>query len=86
MKYVDVYFSRLNHLGENTAERIRNSGIRSFEKWLKESPHTVPDLSVERGLYFKGIIQTNKDKEYEKIMFLYVSNEIPLVVGDILNW
>ncbi len=86
MKYIDVYFSRLNHLGETTAERIRNSGIRSFEKWLNESPHTVSNLSVERGLYFKGIIQTNKDKEYEKIMFLYVSNDISLVVGDILNW
>lgn len=86
MNYIDVYFSRLNHLGETTTERIRNGGIRSFEKWLNESPFTVSNLSVERGLYFRGIIESNKDKEYEKIMFLRVANDIPLLVGDILNW
>lgn len=86
MSYLDVYFSRINHMGETTAERIRNGGIRSFEKWKAESPHTVRDLSVERGIYFDGIILTSKDKEYEKIMFLNVSNDIPLLIGDIMNW
>ncbi len=86
MNYLDVYFSRLNHLGETTAERIRNGGIRSFEKWMAESPHTIRDLSVERGLYFDGIILTSKDKEYQKIMFLNVANDIALRVGDIMNW
>jgi hypothetical protein len=68
------------------AERIKNGGIRSFYKWLAESPFTVNNLSVERGLHFSGIIETNKDKEYEKIMFLRVANNIPLEVGDIMNW
>ncbi len=86
MNYLEVYHSRVNHLGQTTAERIRNGGIRSFEKWLAESPHTIQDLSIERGLYFNGIILTNKDKEYQKIMFLNVSNSIPLQVGDIMNW
>ena len=86
MNYLDVYFSRINHLGGTTAERIRNSGIRSFEKWLAESPHTIRNLSVERGIYFDGIILTSKDKEYEKIMFLEVANDIPLLIGDIMNW
>ena len=86
MNYLDVYFSRINHLGETTAERIQNGGIRSFEKWLAESPHTIRNLSVERGLYFDGIILTSKDKEYEKIMFLEVANDIPIKVGDIMNW
>ena len=86
MNYLDVYFSRINHLGDTTAERIRNGGIRSFEKWMAESPHTVQDLSVERGLYFNGIILTNKDKEYQKIMFLNVANDISIKVGDIMNW
>ena len=86
MSYLDVYFSRINHMGETTAERIRSGGIRSFEKWKAESPHTVQDLSIERGLYFDGIILTNKDKEYQKIMFLNVSNDIPLLVGDIMTW
>lgn len=86
MNYRDVYFSRVNFLGETTAERIKNGGMRSFQKWLAESPFTVRQLSVERGLYFDGIIETNKDKEYEKIMFLRVANDIPLKVGDIMNW
>lgn len=86
MSYLDTYFSRVNHLGNTTAERIRNSGIRSFNKWMSESPHTVRNLSIERGLFFDGIILTNKDKEYEKIMFLNVANTIPLLVGDIVNW
>ena len=86
MSYVDVYFSRINHMGETTAERIRSGGIRSFQKWMAESPHTVRHLSVERGLYFDAIILTNKDKEYEKIMFLNVANNVPLLVGDIMTW
>lgn len=86
MSYVDVYFSRINHMGETTAERIRSGGIRSFQKWMAESPHTVRHLSVERGLYFDAIILTSKDKEYEKIMFLNVANNVPLLVGDIMTW
>ena len=86
MNYLDVYFSRVNHFGETQAERIKNSGIVAFEKWMAQSPFTVTDLSVERGLYFSGIIQTSKDKEEKKLMYLYVANDIPIVVGDILTW
>ena len=86
MNYIDVYYSRINHHGETTAERIRDGGIRSFHKWLQQSPHTIRQLSVQRGLYFDGIILTSKDKEYQKIMFLNVANQIPIMVGDILNW
>ena len=86
MNYLDVYFSRINHLGGTTAERIRNGGIRSFNKWMAESPHTVTNLSVERNIFFSGIILTSKDKEYEKIMFLNVANDIPIIIGDIMNW
>ena len=86
MNYLDVYFSRVNHLGETTGERITNGGIRSFQRWKNESPHTVTTLSVERGIYFDGIILSNKDKDYQKIMILNVANDIPIRVGDILNW
>ena len=86
MNYLEVYFSRVNHLGETVAERVKNGGIIAFEKWLVQSPFTVTDLSVERGIYFSGIIQTNKDKEEKKIMYLYVANDIPIYVGDILTW
>lgn len=84
--YLDVYYSRLNHMGETVGERITNNGIRTFQRWLYESPHTVTALSVERGIYFDGIILRSKDKEYQKIMSLHVSNDIPLRVGDIMNW
>ena len=86
MNYLDVYFSRVNHFGTTTAERIKNSGIVAFEKWLAQSPFTVTDLSVERGFYFSGIIETSKDKEEKKLMYLYVANDIPIKVGDILTW
>ena len=86
MNYLDVYFSRINHMGDSTAERIKNGGIRSFQKWLDESPHTVCNLSVERGIYFDGIILTNKDKEAKKILQLNVGNEVSIAIGDIINW
>ena len=73
-------------MGETIGERIRNGGIRSFERWLNESPFTVWNLSVERGLYFSGIIERFKDKEESKIMYLRVSLDIPLELGDIMLW
>ena len=84
--YLDAYFSRVFHRGESVAEVAKNTGERSFESWLASSIHTVKDLSVERGLYFSGIILTNKDKEHQKIMFLNVANDIPIVIGDIVKW
>jgi hypothetical protein len=78
MNYLEVYHSRVNHMGETVGERIRNGGIRSFERWLNESPFTIWNLSVERGLYFSGIIERHKDKEESKIMNLYVALDIPL--------
>ena len=86
MNYLDVYFSRVNHFGETTADRIKNSGIVAFEKWMARSPFTVTNLSVERGFYFSGIIETSKDREEKKLMYLYVANDIPIQVGDILTW
>lgn len=84
-QYLDTYFSRVFHRGESVAEVAKNTGERSFESWLASSIHTV-NLSVERGLYFSGIILTDKDKEQQKIMYLNVANNIPIVVGDIVNW
>ena len=84
--YLDAYFSRVFHRGESVAEVAKNTGERSFDSWLASSVHTVSDLSVERGLYFSGIILTDKDKEQQKIMYLNVANNIPIVVGDIVNW
>ena len=86
MTYLDAYFSRVNHFGETIGERITNGGIRTFQRWKSESPHTVSNLSVERGLYFDGIILQSKDKTYQKILHLNVSNDIPIKVGDIMNW
>lgn len=84
--YIDVYFSRVTHRGESIAEIAQNTGERSFESWLENSTHSVLDLSVERGIYFSGIILSDKDKEQQKVMYLNVANDIPIVVGDIVNW
>ena len=84
--YLDAYFSRVFHRGESVAEVAKNTGERSFDSWLASSVHTISDLSVERGLYFSGIILTDKDKEQQKIMYLNVANNIPIIVGDIVNW
>lgn len=86
MDYLDIYHRRVNHMGTTTAERIQQGGIRSFEKWMAQSPHTVRGLSVERGIFFDGIIIENKDKEYSKIMYLHVTNQTDLLVGDIMTW
>ena len=86
MNYLDVYFSRINHFGETYAERLKNSGIVAFEKWMARSPFAINDLSVERGYYFSGIIESSKDKEEKKLMYLYVALDIPIQVGDILTW
>lgn len=86
MNYRDVYYSRIYHLGETTGEVIRNGGIRSFKKWMAQSPFTINDLSVERGLYFSGIIEEKKDEKQLKTMYLHVALDIPVKVGDILNW
>lgn len=84
--YLDAYFSRVFHRGESVAEVAKNTGERSFDSWLASSVHTVSDLSIERGLYFSGVILTDKDKEQQKIMYLNVANNIPIIVGDIVNW
>lgn len=86
MNYLDVYFSRVNFFGDNPQDRVKNSGILAFEKWMASSPCTVQNLSVERGIYFSGIIETSKDRNEKKLMELHVANDIPIVVGDILNW
>lgn len=86
MNYLETYYSRVNHMGNTIGERVINNGIRTFQRWKNESPHTVSTLSVERGLYFDGIILTSKDKTYQKIMQLHVSNDTPIKVGDIMNW
>ena len=66
--YLDAYFSRVFHRGESVAEVAKNTGERSFESWLASSIHTVKDLSVERGLYFSGIILTNKANNFCNIL------------------
>lgn len=86
MNYIDVYFARRNHMGETTAEVAHNSGERSFDRWLKDSPHTVWDLSVERGLYFPGLILSQKDEVGRKSLTLNISCSVPVEVGDIMNW
>lgn len=86
MSYIDTYFARITHRGETKQEIAKNSGERSFDTWLKESPHTVRNLSVDRGLYFPGLILSKKDEVGRKLMTLNVACSVPVKVGDIMNW
>ena len=85
MNYYDVYFSRANYMGSSPAEVAINHGKRSFEQWLRQTPAAV-DLSVERGLYFTGAIVSYKEDPNKVRMNLQVAVDIPLRVGDIVNW
>lgn len=87
MNYADIYFSRVAHRGKTAAEVATNSGIRSFEKWLDESPN-VPanDLQIENKCFFRGIILSKKDDENKKIKELHVALGVPAEVGDIVLW
>lgn len=85
MNYYDVYFSRANYMGSSPAEVAINRGKRSFEQWLRQTPAAV-DLSVERGLYFTGAIVSYKEDPNKVRMNLQVAVDIPLRVGDIVNW
>lgn len=87
LNYMDVYFSRASHRGKTVAEVVTNTGIRSFEKWLEESPN-VPanDLQIEDKCFFRGIILSKKDDENKKIKELHVALDVPVEIGDIVIW
>lgn len=87
LNYMDVYFSRASHRGKTVAEVATNTGIRSFEKWLEESPN-VPanDLQIENKCFFRGVILSKKDDENKKIKELHVALDVPVEIGDIVIW
>lgn len=85
MKYTDVYFRRINHMGYTKAEIAQNRGIYAFEERLNTSPHKV-ELSSNSNLYFSAIILQNKEDENKKTMLLNVAVDIPLRIGDIVFW
>ncbi len=87
LNYMDVYFSRASHRGKTVAEVATNTGIRSFEKWLEESPN-VPanDLQIEDKCFFRGVILSKKDDENKKIKELHVALDVPVEIGDIVIW
>lgn len=83
--YLDVYFSRVTHYGDNVAEVAQNAGAISFNKWLSESPNAV-DLRVEDSFHFKGIIFANKQDENKLTKQLCVANNVPLKIGHVVVW
>lgn len=87
MNYTDVYFARATHRGKTVADVATNTGIRSFEKWLAESPNVPPnDLQIEGKCFFRAIILSKKDAENKKIKELHVALDVPATVGDIVIW
>lgn len=81
--YIDVYFSRVNHLGSTLQERVKNSNNRSFKKWLAENPQ---NLSANDKYFFQGRILSLKQSESELHKMLYVDLDIPIKIGDLIKW
>lgn len=81
--YIDVYFSRVNHLGNTLQERVKNSNNRSFKKWLAENPQ---NLSANDKYFFQGRILSLKQNESELHKMLYVDLDIPIKIGDLIKW
>ena len=64
MNYIDVYKSRISHLGTNYQEHAYKSGILEFRRYLKYNQHTVRDLKLDKDdSLFDGVILTDKEDE-----------------------
>lgn len=91
MNYIDVYKSRISHLGTTYQEHAYKSGILEFRRYLKYNQHTEHNLSVDGSdSYFSGVILTDKEDENRVSQILLtkvVEDGGPeLKQGDLIWW
>ena len=56
-------------------------------EWFRHSIETIPiKLARDMYTYRVGMAYGFYSDEEKKIMFLYVANDIPIKIGDILTW
>lgn len=73
MKYIDVYKSRISHLGITPQERAYQSGILEFRRYLKYNQHTEHTLRLDgQEDFFSGVILTDKEDENRVSQILLV--------------
>ena len=91
MNYIDVYKSRISHLGTNYQEHAYKSGILEFRRYLKYNQHTVRDLKLDKDdSLFDGVILTDKEDEnrISQILLAKVVEDGGLAIqqGDLIWW
>lgn len=87
MNYLEIYKSRVGHLGTTPQERAFSSGILEFRRYLKYNQHTVFGLINERNnLIFDGVILTDKEDENRVSQILLTELNQDIKPGDLILW
>ncbi len=91
MNYIDVYKSRVSHLGTTYQEHAYKSGILEFRRYLKYNQHTEHNLTINNSNeQFSGVILTDKEDENRVSQILLakvVEDGGPeLKQGDLIWW
>ena len=91
MNYIDVYKSRVGHLGQTPQNRAYQSGILEFRRYLKYNQHTVRNLILDSSQEaFDGVILTDKEDENRVSQILLVKTiedgGPELKQGDLIWW
>lgn len=91
MNYLDVYKSRISHLGTNYQEHAYKSGILEFRRYLKYNQHTERNLILEKDeTVFDGVILTDKEDDNRVSQILLVKTledgGPAIQKGDLVLW
>lgn len=91
MNYIDVYKSRISHLGTTYQEHAYKSGILEFRRYLKYNQHTEHNLTINNSNeQFSGVILTDKEDEnrISQILLVKVVEDggPELKQGDLIWW
>lgn len=91
MNYIDVYKSRVSHLGTTYQEHAYKSGILEFRRYLKYNQHTEHNLTINNSNeQFSGVILTDKEDE-NRVSQILLTKVIEdggpeLKQGDLIWW
>lgn len=91
MNYIDVYKSRISHLGTTYQEHAYKSGILEFRRYLKYNQHTEHNLTINNSNeQFSGVILTDKEDENRVSQILLVKvvedGGPEIKQGDLIWW
>ena len=81
MSYLDTYFNRVFKDGKTIQERVKNSKVRDFSRYLRESVNRINFTCGAINDY--GILLTDQYRQNKIVNKFLVTLESPLNVGDI---